>query len=367
MPFPIRGGSRGKVLFVMVLLAVTLITIDVRGNSAVDGVRSTSRDWFSPVRDTFGKIFHPFENLWHGVRDYDNLRRDYLVLKDEVSRNQGVSIDAEVQVRELNDLRAQNGLLPCSAITKMLAEVVGRPATNYESALEINRGSLDGLRQGMPVITPAGLVGSVGKVSEHHAFVQLLFDPSVQVAVNILGTANLNKTPQEVLENNTRINGGILVPSTTTLGPNVSTTTTTSPPVDPNTGEIVVPTTTTVAPTTTLPPTTTTTILVPIELGIMHGNGRDKPITVDNIRGVKVGDPIVTSGSDASLMPGCIPVGRVKSVAVRKGSSQLDVVVEPVADLDRIGLVTVMLWDPERRPPPAGTPVQTTTSIPPPS
>ena len=359
MPLPIRGASRGRVVFVLLLLSVTLITVSVRGNSTLEGARSTSRDWFSPVRDAFGKVFHPFENVWHGVRDYDKLRQDYLALKDQVSRNEGVSIEAETQVKELNELRAQFGLLPCSAIPKKLAEVVGRPATNYESSVEINKGTDDGLVTGMPAVTPAGLVGRVGQKSSTHAFVQLLSDPTVHFSVNILGTANTNKTPQEILDASAQAGGGITTTSTTIAGDAPTTT------IAPEEGDGAPGSTTTVAPTTTVPPTTTTTILVATELGDLHGNGRGKPITIDFLRGVqnvRVGDPVVTAGNDSSLAPPCIPVGRVKSVSAKKGSSQLEVVVEPVADIERLGLVTIVLYNPARRPPSEVT-APTTASV----
>jgi cell shape-determining protein MreC len=344
MPLPIRGASRGRVVFVLLLLSVTLITISVRGNAQIEGARSTSRDWFSPVRDVFGKVFRPFENVWHGVRDYDKLRQDYLALKDQVSRDQGVAIEAETQVKENNELRAQFGLFPCSAIPRKTAEVVGRPATNYESSVEINIGSDDGVKRGMPVVTPAGLVGRIGEVSANHAFVQLMFDTTFFAEVNVLGTANSSKTPKQILEEAALKEGGIVVTTTTIPGqPTKSTPTTTAGEGDGSqTGAPVDSTTTVAETTTTLGPTTTTT-LVTNERGVVRGNGRGKPPTLEFTRGVenvRAGDPVATAGSDASLFPSCIPVGRVKSVTPKKGSSELEVVVEPVADL---------LYDPERR------------------
>jgi cell shape-determining protein MreC len=375
MPLPIRGASRGRVVFVLLLLSVTLITISVRGSAQIDGARSTSRDWFSPVRDTFGKVFRPFENVWHGVRDYDKLRQDYLALKDQVSRDQGVAIEAETQVKENNELRAQFGLFPCSAIPRKTAEVVGRPATNYEASLEINIGSDDGVKRGMPVVTPAGLVGRIGEVSANHAFVQLMFDTTFFAEVNVLGTANASKTPKQILEEAALKQGGIVsLTTTTTIAGQPTATTTTAPPGEGE-GNPTEPPTTVAAPTTTVGPTTTTT-LVTNERGLVRGNGRGKPLTVEFTRGVenvRAGDPVATAGSDASLFPSCIPVGRVKSVTPKKGSNELEVVVEPVADLDRIGLVSVILYDPERRVAPSTTappvqpaqPIQTEPTTPP--
>ena len=345
MPLPIRG-SRRRVVAVLILLAVTLITLDVRGNSSLDQARSSSRDVFSPIRSVGRAVFRPFENVWHGIRDYDRLRKDYETLRDAETRNQGASIEAETQIQELNSLRAQFGLLPCSSIPRAWAEVVGRPATNYEASLEINRGSDDGLKEGMPVITPAGLIGRVGKVSSTHAFVNLLFDPTVHVSVNVLGTAHVAKSAADLLAESAAAAGGITTTTTTIAG--IPTSPTEAPFQDPTGSTTSVAATTT----TTLPPTTTTTILVANEQGDLHGNGRDKPLTMDFTHGidnVRVGDPVATAGNDQSLFPACIPVGRVKSVEPRKGSSQLTVVVEPVADLNRVSIVSIILYDPSRR------------------
>ena len=56
---------------------------------------------------------------------------------------------------------------------------------------------------------------------------------------------------------------------------------------------------------------------------------------------------VVTSGVDQSLSPGDIPVGRVSSVKRVAGSFQLDVQVEPAADLDELTFVKVLLYVPE--------------------
>jgi cell shape-determining protein MreC len=349
MPLPIRG-SRGRVLVVLMLLSVTLITLDVRGNRVLDRARSISRERFAPVRSVGQTVFRPFENVWHGVRDYERLSRDYQALRDAETRNQGVSIEAETQIQETNAMRALFGLLPCSSIPRVTAEVVGRPATNYESSVEINRGSDNGVKEGNPVVGPAGLIGRIGKVSATHSFVQLLFDPNVHVAANVLGTANASKTPAELLAASAAAAGGI----TTTTSTIPTTTTTQADGAVVTDGKSVFQTTTTEpTTTTTLPPTTTTTILVANEFGDVRGNGRDKPITMDfthGIENVRVNDPVATAGNDGSLFPACIPIGRVKSVATKRGSSQLEVVVEPSADLNRISIVTVILYDPSRRP-----------------
>ena len=58
------------------------------------------------------------------------------------------------------------------------------------------------------------------------------------------------------------------------------------------------------------------------------------------------GDPVVTSGIRESLFPPDIPVGRVADVKRTPGSLQLDVRVEPAADLNRLQFVAVLRYLP---------------------
>ena len=94
----------------------------------------------------------------------------------------------------------------------------------------------------------------------------------------------------------------------------------------------------------------------------MTGVGPGKPLKIDWLKGggvVRVNDLVITAGDDQSLFPGCIPVGKVGSVTPRVGSSLVDVSIEPVADLDRLSFVTVLLYDPSTRVTPSDTTIPT--------
>jgi cell shape-determining protein MreC len=365
--FPVTG-SRRRTLFIAILLSVTLITIDTRGNPVIDKIRSIAREAFSPFQGVARAVARPFEHTWNGIRDYDRLKRDYQLARDQADANAAASIEAEARLREYSELRAESLLPTCSLIAKRAADVIGRPATNYESGLEISLGSNDGLQQGMPVIVSGGLVGRVGKVSKTRSFIKLISETDVNVQVQISATGGLPKTSAEILAEGPK-------GATTTTSSTTTTTTTTLPPgqIDPKVdpifadpkvqAEFAVPTTT-----STLVPTTTTTVLAPvIERGVMRGNGPGERLPVSFIRSdsvVRVGDSVSTVWDRASLFPGCIPVGRVASVSPRKGTGELDVTVKPQADLERISFVTVLLWtpDPKQGPVAPAAPTNTTTT-----
>ncbi len=91
------------------------------------------------------------------------------------------------------------------------ASVIGRDPSPFFKYIHINRGSDDGLRRGMPVVTQQGLVGRISQVTANAALVQLITDPSVTVNVrlepsraeailagSITGDISLDMIPQEI-------------------------------------------------------------------------------------------------------------------------------------------------------------------------
>jgi rod shape-determining protein MreC len=86
-----------------------------------------------------------------------------------------------------------------------------------------------------------------------------------------------------------------------------------------------------------------------IERGLLQGAGFGRLPTVGFVNldfQVNEGDPVVTSGIRESLFPPDIPVGRVADVKRTPGSLQLDVRVEPAADLNRLQFVAVLRYLP---------------------
>ena len=61
----------------------------------------------------------------------------------------------------------------------------GGGAAGVHQALRVNRGSLEGVREGAVVEVPEGLVGRVTAVTPHTATVTLLSDPSLKVSCEI--------------------------------------------------------------------------------------------------------------------------------------------------------------------------------------
>ncbi len=333
--------ERRTAIIVMAVVTLLTMTLDLRGNALIDRARSVATDAFAPIKAVGDSASKPFVNAWHGAFTYEDLRKENALLRQEALGNQSVAIEAQAAIEEYLRLRDQVGLPNIGNSTPVRADVIGGPISNFEQgSMEINVGANQGVKVGMAVVTSAGLIGRITQVTETRSKVRLIWDPTVSVSVKIVGRRPL--------------------PATTTTAPNalssvplVAATTTTTRPS--NTA-----TTTTVdaaeqAPPTSLEPTTTTTALVPTRLdtGLLRGYGRGKPLGVDLIdekAEVQVGDVVVTSGEAAtnlpSLFPRDLPVALVTEVKRVSGTTQLFVRVEPLANLDDVQTVTVVLYDP---------------------
>lgn len=334
--------ERRTAIIVMAVITLLTMTLDLRGNALIDRARSVATDAFAPIKAIGDSASKPFVNAWQGAFHYEDLRRENAQLRTEAQGNASLAIEAEAAIEEYLRLRDQVGLPNIGNSTPLRADVIGGPISNFEQgSMEINVGANQGVKTGMAVITSAGLIGRISQVSETRAKVRLIWDPTVSVSVKILGL----RPP----------------PPTTTTAPNALSTA----PAATTTTTTIPPTTTTVAteegvdgeqaPPTSLEPTTTTTTLLPTRLdtGLLRGYGRGKPLGVDLIdekAEVAVGDVVVTSGEAAtnlpSLFPRDVPVARVVEVKRVSGTTQLFVRVEPLANLDDVQTVTVVLYDP---------------------
>jgi rod shape-determining protein MreC len=86
------------------------------------------------------------------------------------------------------------------------------------------------------------------------------------------------------------------------------------------------------------------------EVGIAHGTGEGEPLIIDAGIPVNVedqiaeGEAVTTSGVSRSVFPPDIPVGLVSEVEPAGDQLSMQLTVQPLADLDSLAHVRVLLW-----------------------
>ncbi len=127
------------------------------------------------------------------IRDFMTAPRDVArltqlneQLEAEVARLEAQVVELQQQNSEIEVLSALLDFARTHAENEYItAAVIGRDISPFLHYIIINRGSDDGLRRGMPVVSSQGLVGRVAAVTADGARVQLITDPDMAINVRI--------------------------------------------------------------------------------------------------------------------------------------------------------------------------------------
>ena len=177
------GRSRATLVF-LVLLSITLITLDFRGDSGIiDTIRDGATDALAPVREVADDVFSPVGDALHGVTGYGDLRDQNQRLKARNDELEGQALQGEAGRKELEEALALLGVDFIGDIPTVAARVVGAPVSNFEQTIELDKGTDAGIDVDMPVVSGDGLVGRVVQVSRSRAMVRLITDPGSSVGV----------------------------------------------------------------------------------------------------------------------------------------------------------------------------------------
>ena len=380
---PVYSVSRRRAIALLALSSILLITLDLQGNSVVNGLRNVFSTIFQPIQSSARVMTRPLGNTWQGITNYGELEAENARLQDQLDQQEGAFIAALATVRDAQELLALNGIDNLADISSVTAQVVGGTPSNYSQTVEINQGSDRGLRVGMPVVNAAGLVGRITWVDNNRSLVLLANDSLYAIPVQVVNqpdivpatttTTTTTTTSTTTTSTSTTTSTTTLAPvaplSTAVVDPNAitssttatATATSTSTTVDlsgidfgalapSTTGEIV-----TIAPGTTAGGPTTTINLddLPVaETGIFRGRGIDNAPVVEFIDQnsrfgeVQVGALVFTSGGSQSLAPRGIVVGRVIKIVERTGTSGAVLEVRMTAKLTALNFVRVLLYQP---------------------
>lgn len=176
-------GRRFLPLFILILLCLFIISYQVNRGKGL-ALSFFSSPFFSLNKVTTNiieAIKEPFRKV--SLRDKENKR-----LKEEIERlllerqsyreifleNQRLKEVLSLKEREKRFITA--------------AKVISRSLDPFTDSIVINKGSLDGIKKDMAVMTPRGLIGKVTGVKEGYSTVLLIGDTTFSAAVKIQET-----------------------------------------------------------------------------------------------------------------------------------------------------------------------------------
>ena len=175
---PRRSRRPRTTLLLLVLAAITIITLDARGGLHVvtSGARSATSDAFAPVRSGVNAVVEPIGSFLAGSVHYGAVREQNQKLQAEIDQLKMEQAASAQQVEAFKQLSALLKLPYFDNLQTVPAEVTDFGTSDFASTIDIDVGRADGIQLDMPVVGLGGLVGQVVAVSHHTATVRLVTD-----------------------------------------------------------------------------------------------------------------------------------------------------------------------------------------------
>jgi rod shape-determining protein MreC len=129
----------------------------------------------------FSAVFWEAKKILYYHRTFD----EYKKLKEEVDILRTRLMGQEEVIRENTRLQRLLDFKRKMVYSSIVARVIGREPSHWNSSIIIDKGAADNLTEGLPVVNDLGVVGKVVEVGTHQSKVMLLTDPQFSVAVLI--------------------------------------------------------------------------------------------------------------------------------------------------------------------------------------
>lgn len=177
--------QRARQVFFLIgsLIALSLLLTVLDGRDMLDPVKGVVGGFITPISRTL-------TDAGSSINSGSEVDGDTSQQLEEITRERDELAAENARLRELvaenEQLRSQLGFEEAHPeLTAVTATVLGRDPTGVEKFITIDRGSNDGIRVGMPVVSPNFLVGEVTEVDANRSKVLLMIDAGFQTGARL--------------------------------------------------------------------------------------------------------------------------------------------------------------------------------------
>ena len=182
------GKSRHRMIL-LVLTAITLLSLDLSSFGPLGTAQRLVRDLLHPITEVAGAIVSPFSDAWNAVFDYDDLEAQNRLLTERIQQLEGNELAVEAERAGFDRLRAGDRRRRSPRPRPGDGDRGSRWGRKLRRRRHHDRQrEQDGVRNGMAVITNAGLVGRVERADATTSAVLLLTDTDLIVGVRLADT-----------------------------------------------------------------------------------------------------------------------------------------------------------------------------------
>jgi rod shape-determining protein MreC len=182
-------------LAVMLLSQLVLMSLDAKNpHNGQTIFRTWMLSVFSPIIRVGDAVLSKVTGGFTGFSDLRNAKAENEDLRQRVEQLTIELNETREKAKESEIMRTIYGLPQATPYQQIAANVIARDTSLWFKRLTIDRGTLDGIKRDMPVVTSTGIVGRVLNVGPNFAQVQVITDANAGVGVMIQRT----RTPGEL-------------------------------------------------------------------------------------------------------------------------------------------------------------------------
>lgn len=187
-----RSGRSRYRLILLVLTAITLLTLDFRGYGPLETAQSRVRDLLEPVVSAVDVVLGPVAEVWTVMFSYNDLRSENDRLRAEIDNLRSADLRAAARTDALDRLLEATGVTYVDGIEQITVSVLRDSVGNFDDDIvSIDVGHRDGVAPGMAVVTAAGLVGRVETVDTGLSTVTMISNPNLVIGVRLIDTGDV--------------------------------------------------------------------------------------------------------------------------------------------------------------------------------
>ncbi len=175
--------SSKYLLIAFALACFILLFISARFPGKALDLRTAAANVLTPMQNGINKVGKLIYNRMRNFADINSLIKENDELKEQLNQ---LKYDYDMLNRDNNELSEYRALYALDQkyiqYPKVAARIIGRDSNNFYSTFTIDKGSAEGMAEGMNVLAGNGLCGIVYEVYEHSSKVRSIIDDAAALS-----------------------------------------------------------------------------------------------------------------------------------------------------------------------------------------
>ena len=190
-----RYGGEGRsrlLLIVLIVSALFLITLDLRGVGVLEGARQGTQTILSPFQRAGSVVLTPIKNFFSDVTHLGRTRNQIEKLRTDNARLRATLLNRKNADAQLLQLKSILDLAGTAGYKVVNARVISQGSSqSFSQTITIDAGTTAGIKKNMTVVAEIGIAGVVKEAYSHTSLIMLATDPAFKIGVRIAGTQQI--------------------------------------------------------------------------------------------------------------------------------------------------------------------------------